>query len=310
MKDRIVLGSRGSDLALIQARMVETALRRASPDLSIETRIIRTRGDESRGSKRLLPAGAGRKGLFTAEIERALVCGDIDVAVHSAKDLPSTLAAETRIAATLPRAAVEDILVSPNGNTLASLPQKAVVATGSVRRLHQLQWQRPDVEIIDLRGNVPTRLRKLISEGWNGAILARAGLERLGHRIEGSLIQFENSTLTASVLPLDIFVPAGGQGVVALQTRAEDQPVLHAVRAVNDPDASVCLRGEREFLRLLHADCNQPVGVFAFLEGTLMKMRAQVFWPSGNAPRIAAVQGKPENAEQLAAELLRATNGE
>src|SRR5205823_8365908 len=130
------------------------------PNVPIETKIIRTSGDEGAVQKKLKMTAAGRKGLFTAEIERALVEGTIDVAVHSAKDLPSALNDETDIAAVLPRAPLDDVLVSLSGYGLESLPRGALVATGSVRRRHQLQWVRPDVKVVELRGNVPTRLRK------------------------------------------------------------------------------------------------------------------------------------------------------
>src|SRR6266581_5734573 len=159
MDNKIVIGTRGSELAQAQARMVEEALGEKCPDLTIETKIIRTSGDETHlktGDMR-----QGRKGLFTAELERALLAGDVDLAVHSAKDLPSDLAEGTEVAAVLPRASVDDVLVSIEPWNLDSLPPNGFVATGSIRRKHQLRWHRPDLEVVDLRGNVPTRLRKL-----------------------------------------------------------------------------------------------------------------------------------------------------
>ena len=175
MTERIVLGSRGSELALTQARLVETALRRAWPELEVAIEIIRTSGDE--GSAPVVDRKAGRKGMFTREIEKELLVRRIDVAVHSAKDLPSERREDLEIVATLPRANTEDVLVKKGGD----LPQGAIVATGSVRRQHQLRAWRPDLAIVDLRGNVPTRLRKLRENAeWSGIVLARAGLERLG----------------------------------------------------------------------------------------------------------------------------------
>jgi hydroxymethylbilane synthase len=305
VNQRIILGTRGSDLALTQSRMVETALRTRWPDSQIEIRIIRTSGDEGVGSPPVSVQGpAGRKGLFTAEIERALIAGTIDVAVHSAKDLPSVLGAGTQIAAVLPRANVDDVLVSPNNYDLDSLPRDGFIATGSVRRRHQLRWNRPDLHIIDLRGNVPTRLRKLAREQWHGAILARAGLERLGLMPNESAVELEDCRFAASILPREIFVPAGGQGIVTMQIRSEDERSQRLLDAINDPVTRICLRAEREFLRLLHGDCDQPVGVFAIVNGNLMRMRGQVFQLEATTPQEAAVEGQAKDAEKLAAELL------
>src|SRR5881397_3687111 len=173
---KIVLGTRGSELARAQARLVEKAIQRVRPEAKIETKIIATQGDKAR----VIDPRAGRKGVFTAEIERALLAGDVDIAVHSAKDLPSETSSDAEIAAVLPRAAIDDMLVSKHPGGLASLPKGAVVATGSVRRKHQLLWKRADLKVIDLRGNVPTRLRKLSENEWDAIVLARAGLGRLG----------------------------------------------------------------------------------------------------------------------------------
>ena len=291
--------------------MVEAALRARWPDLGIETEIIRTSGDEPKEPAAVsdLPIGAaGRKGLFTAEIERALMVGTVDVAVHSAKDLPSALGDQTEIAAVLPRGPVDDVLASRADCDLRSLPQGGTVATGSVRRQHQLRWKRPDLQIADLRGNVPTRLRKLFAQNWDGIVLARAGLERLGLRPNDGSVEFEKDRLFFSVLPRDVFVPAGGQGIIALQIRADDSVARQLVMPVNDENARICLRGEREFLRLLEADCNQPVGVHAIVKGNEMQLHAQIFEPGSVNPREARVEGRCEDAEQLAAELVKQIN--
>ena len=299
----IVLGTRGSELAQRQTQMVADGLRARWADLKIETKIVRTSGDEQ--TLRDTVQRAGRKGLFTAELERALLAEDVDLAVHSAKDLPSELAEGTDIAAVLPRAPAEDVLVSIEPWTLDSLPANGFVATGSVRRKHQLRWKRPDLEIVDLRGNVPTRLRKLATDQWHAIILARAGLERLGLPTTDRSIRFEGSEFFTHVLPREIFLPAGGQGVIAMQLRSKDERVRLLVEPLNDFDTRLCLRAEREFLRLLHGDCNQPVGVLATIDGTLMKMRAQIFDLGATAPQEALIEGPSEEAERLAAELFR-----
>ena len=299
---RIVLGTRGSELARAQTRAVADGLRKHWADLIVETKIIRTSGDEAK-KPRNLPSG--RKGLFTAEIERALVKGDVDLAVHSAKDLPSKLARGTEIAAVLARAPVDDVLVATTPCDLPSIPQNGIVATGSVRRKHQLHWKRPDLEIVDLRGNVPTRLAKLTKSEWHAIILARAGLERLGLTKKDQRVIFEGSEFPAALLPQEIFLPAGGQGMIALQARSGDERVQALIGPLNHFDSRLCLRAEREFLRWLQGDCNQPVGVLAIVEGTLMKIRAQVFDLRATTPREGAVEGPSEDVEKLALELFR-----
>jgi len=305
---KIVIGTRGSELARAQALLAEQALREQWPDLLIETKIVRTKGDES-GSR----AGTslhGRKGLFTAEIEKALLAGDVDLAVHSAKDLPSELTAGTEIVAVLPRAALDDVLVSKRRGDLVALREVATIATGSVRRRNQLAWKHPGLMIVDLRGNVPTRLRKLAENNWDAIVLARAGLERLALSPAQTEITFEGRQFFIEVLPRESFLPAGGQGVIALQIRAGDEDMRTIVDSVNDHETLLCLRAEREFLRLLHGDCNSPVGVLATIENGVMKLRAQVFDQLSVPPREGRVEGTRDDGEGLAGELLRQINGE
>ncbi len=300
MTRKIILGTRGSELARAQAWLVEKAIQAAQPNTKIETRIIATRGDKAR----LLEPQAGRKGLFTAEIERALLGGDVDVAVHSAKDLPSETNPGAEIAAVLPRGPMDDVLVSKHPGGFASLPQSATVATGSVRRKRQLLWKRADLNLVDLRGNVPTRLRKLANNNWDAVVLARAGLARLGLSSADHEISFEGRRLSIEILPLDIFLPAGGQGIIALQVRANDENMKAIVDLVNDNKTLRCLRAEREFLRLLHGDCNCPVGVLATIEDDKMKLRAQLFTDQSAAAWEAEVEGRPNDGERLALQLL------
>jgi glutamyl-tRNA reductase len=307
MAEKIVLGTRGSELALAQAHLVENALRARWPDLEIETKTIKTSGDQSKGDFGIVDLRAGRKGLFTGEIERALVRREIDLAVHSAKDLPSAPAPGTQIAGVLSRASVADVLVAPVAYELESLPVAGIVATGSVRRRHQLHWKRPDLKVVDVRGNVPTRLRKLAASAWHAMILARAGLERLG--MEGVFIVYEGKEFSAHPLAVEIFTPAGGQGIIAMQTRVGDEKAERLVEAINDFETSLCLRAEREFLRLLEGDCNQPVGVLASVREGLMKIHGQVFDLEATTPREAIVEGASDDAEALAAKLFQKING-
>ena len=197
----LVIGTRGSALARAQTEMVERALRTAWSDLAIEIKIIKTSGDDAaRNAVEPVDRRAGRKGMFTAEIERSLLASEIDLAVHSAKDLPSEKTPGLEIAAVLPRAPVEDVLIMKTPGDFVSLRPGAVVATGSVRRAYQLQAKRPDLCIVDVRGNVPTRLRKLIENDWDALVLARAGLERLGFEPTRQVLQFEGTKLSDRII--------------------------------------------------------------------------------------------------------------
>jgi len=299
MVKNIVLGTRGSELARAQTLLVEKAIRQANPGMAIETTVVVTQGDKAR----TLDPRAGRKGLFTAEIERALIAGDVNIAVHSAKDLPSETSPELEIAAVLARAAMEDVLVSKHPGGLASLPRGATVATGSVRRQHQLLWKRADLRIVDLRGNVPTRLRKLAGNEWDAIVLAHAGLERLDIALNDE-ISFEGRRFFLDILSHEIFLPAGGQGIIAVQVRTDDQSTKAVVDLINHGETLLCLQAEREFLRGLQGDCNCPVGVIAKIENGKMKMRAQVFLQGAIAPRQGTVEGTPDDRKRIVSELL------
>ena len=264
-------------------------MRRAWPELEIAIEIIRTSGDENAQAASIADRKAGRKGLFTREIEQELIARRIDVAVHSAKDLPSERLDALEVRATLPRAATEDILITKDGGGLTTLLAGSVIATGSIRRQRQLGWIRPDLQMVDLRGNVPTRLRKLReNESWSGIILARAGLDRLGLKFDGE------------ILSRDDFVPAGGQGVIALQVRRDDSSAQKLIDAINDRATHLCLRAEREFLRLLNGDCDSPVGVQAKLEAGELRLQAQVFEAPAAAPRVGTVLGHSDDPEAIA----------
>ena len=299
MVKNIVLGTRGSELARAQTLLVEKAIRQAHPGMAIETTVVVTQGDKARA----LDPRAGRKGLFTAEIERALIAGDVNIAVHSAKDLPSETSPEVEIAAVLARAAMEDVLVSKHPGGLASLPRGATVATGSVRRQHQLLWKRADLRIVDLRGNVPTRLRKLAGNEWDAIVLAHAGLERLDIALNDE-ISFKGRRFFLDILSHEIFLPAGGQGIIAVQVRTDDQSTKAVVDLINHDETLLCLQAEREFLRGLQGDCNCPVGVIAKIENGKMKMRAQVFLQGAIAPRQGTVEGTPDDRKRIVSELL------
>ena len=298
---KIMLGTRGSELARAQTLLVEKAIRSADPNVMIETKIIVTRGEDAK----VADLNAGRKGLFTAEIERALLAREVDIAVHSAKDLPSESSAGAQIAAVLPRGEVSDVLISKHPGGLDSLPYGATVATGSVRRRRQLHWKRADLLVVDLRGNVPTRLRKLADNEWDGIVLARAGLERLGFSPTRTEIRCGGRQFFAEILPWENFLPAGGQGIIVLQIRSDDQSRKVLLQSVSDHETLLCLQAEREFLSLLNGDCNFPVGVHATITDGKMQLRAQVFEDEAQAPRQAEIEGASDEGDRLAAELLR-----
>jgi hydroxymethylbilane synthase len=298
---KITLGTRGSELARAQTLLVEKAILSAHPSVTIETKIIVTRGDNAK----VVDARAGRKGLFTAEIERAVLAGEVDVAVHSAKDLPSETSPGAQITAVLPRAPINDVLISKHSGGFASLRSGATLATGSVRRQRQLHWKRADLKVVDLRGNVPTRLRKLAQNEWDGIVLASAGLKRLGFSLTQSEVSFEDWRFFLEILPFEIFLPAGGQGIIALQNRADDHSTKALLESVNDHETLLCLQAEREFLNRLHGDCNFPVGVHATISNGKMKLRAQVFQGESPSPRQAEVEGGCEEGATLARELLQ-----
>ncbi len=264
--------------------MAQSALSASGNQLRIE--VIRTRGDE-RAAVTAADTKSGRKGAFTAELEMALLDRRIDIAVHSAKDLPSEMTEGLMIAAVLPRAVAEDFLVTKRPMTFDTLPAAATIASGSIRRQRQALFLRPDLQLHELRGNVPTRLRKLIASRWDGIVLAGAGLSRLGFC--PPIFEFEETSLFIEELPSDLFVPAGGQGIVALQTRAREKSL---VAAIDDGATRVCLQCEREFLRFVAGDCRTPVGAHARILGTgEIQLSVQLFG-EGTTPKRANARGR------------------
>jgi len=295
---RLVLGTRGSGLALAQADLAAAALSKALPGVEIAIRRITTSGDQKLDLSLIKQTPAGAKGLFTKELEEALRSREIDIAVHSCKDMPGTMPPGLTLAAVLRRGHPEDVFLSATAPTLAALPPGARVGTSSVRRARQLLWKRPDLGVEEIRGNVQTRLRKLRDSGTlAGTILARAGLERLGFRPDEGRIEFENAVFRAEILD---FLPAIGQAAIALQTRTGDDPARAAAQAVNHLPTWVAVRAERELMRLLNGDCQLPVGVSTTQEGERLRMEVILFGEAGE-PRLASAEGPANAPEALAA---------
>lgn len=289
---KTVIGTRGSDLALVQSAAVERALLGAFPDLFMERRVIRTTGDRRTDVPlgEVAKAEGTDKGIFTKELEYALRTGEIDIAVHSLKDVPTVIDDAFEIAGTLPRAPIRDVLVALAPGGLDSLPSGAVVGTSSVRRARQLEWLRPDLKITDLRGNVPTRLRKLAEGSYDAILLAEAGLVRLGHRMHQNPV-VSGVALHFSPLAEDVFYPAAGQGAIGLEIRKGDAVTLSLVTAIRDEETFTRVRAEREFLRLLDGGCSTPVGVHSRIEEGILHMAARVFPDEGGQPRSSTVTG-------------------
>lgn len=297
----IRIGTRGSELALVQAEMTEAALARNFPELKRERIVITTTGDRRTDVSLAQVAkaeGTFDKGVFIKELEQALSDGSIDIAVHSLKDMPTVLEPQFALAAVLKRAPVRDVLVSRTPGGIEALPEGARIGTSSVRRAQEITFFRPDVQPSDLRGNVPTRLRKLADGGnYDAILLAEAGLIRLGfiapEHPPGDETVNGIDGIFATRLAEEWFLPAAGQGAVALEIRAGDTRAAQIAAILNDPPTWLRITAEREFLRLLDGGCHTPVGVFSSLDAAtgVLEMRARVFPETGGTPRTATASG-------------------
>lgn len=295
----IRIGTRASKLALAQAEMVRAGLLAAHPGMHTEIVAMTTAGD--RELHKTL-ADWGYKGLFTRELEEALTSGAVDIAVHSMKDMPSVVPEGLAIGAILPRAEVRDAWISPHYAALADAPPGVVIGTSSTRRAAQLRYLRPDVQIVEFRGNLQTRLRKL-EEGLAAAtFLAAAGLQRLGL---GDHIR--------ALLPLDDFLPAAAQGAVGVEYVADRSDIATLLVPLNHSDTADCVTSERAMLRVLDGSCRTPIGGLATLQGDTIKLIAEVLAPDGSKRHRATISGDRNDAITLGENLgaqLRAEAGE
>jgi hydroxymethylbilane synthase len=283
------IGSRGSPLALVQAEEVKRRLIAAAaldPAL-VEIKVIRTTGDVVQDRPL---AEAGGKGLFTKEIEEAILGGAIDLAVHSSKDLPTILPVGLALAGFLPREDARDAFIGRTAKTLADLPSGAVVGTASPRRQAFVKRLRPDLAVVPLRGNVETRLRKLDAGQVDATLLAVAGLKRLG------LL----SAATA-ILELDQFLPAVGQGAIAIETRADDAATRALIAMVDDRDTATAMIAERAFLAVLDGSCRTPIGGYADVRGMTVRFRGMIASLDGSEAFEAVREGSCEQAAEVGA---------
>jgi hydroxymethylbilane synthase len=285
----ITIGTRGSKLALVQTDLARKALLAAYSAWSISVQEITTKGDVMRD----VPLGfIDDRAMFVGEIEEALLRGKIDLAVHSTKDIPSEVPEGLVIAAYLPRANPFDALLSLTDRPLHELPQGARVGTSSLRRAAQLRAARPDLEIADLRGNVDTRMRKLFElHQYDAAILAVAGLERLG----------ETARIT-QIFDEDTMLPAAGQGAIALEVRANDQEMLDLLAAVSDPATQLAVTTERAFQKAVGAGCHAAVAAYATVSGHKLRLRGMIAAIDGRTVRDS-VEGRAQEGEAMAQRL-------
>ena len=290
----VVLGTRASALARAQTESVIALLTAARPDLTCETKVISTTGDRTQASGEPLPA-IGGKGLFTAELERALRDRDIDLAVHSLKDLPTEGSDGVVIGAVSTRDDVRDCVVARGRGSLADLPPDAVVGTSSLRRSAQLRALRFDLDVRSIRGNVDTRIEKVRAGDYEAVVLAAAGIRRLG--LEEAVTEW---------LEADVMLPAPGQGALAIQCRADDGAILSLLAEIDEPKARAETTAEREFLRVLGAGCAAPVAALA-TSTTTPRVRLEGLVASVDGTRMIRVEGEGEPhsiGEQLAVEAL------
>ena len=287
----IRIGTRGSKLALWQAAYVRQSLEKSNPDIRFEQVIIKTEGDIDQKSSL---TRIGGQGVFTKEIEKALVNNEVDMAVHSLKDLPSKMPEGLVLGAVPERGPVEDILITQNGLSLDQLPESTRIATGSIRRKSQLLNMRPDLLITDLRGNIDTRIRKLKEEGIDGIIMARAAVIRLNLK-----------SIKYAVFSTEEMIPAVGQGAIGIQIRHDDTQVLDIVKTINQDQAYYAVLAERSLLSTLDSGCQFPVGAYAQVFNNTLRINGFVASEDGRNRLYDTVECQRDDAEHAGNLLAR-----
>ncbi len=285
------LATRGSRLSMAQSDLAAAALRAADPSLDVQYVPVRTEGDIDRTSP--LHAIGGR-GVFVRAIEQALLDGRADIAMHSLKDVPTTPVEGLTLAAILTRGDPRDVLVASEGRRLAELPPSARVGTGSVRRKLLLHLLRPDLDVVEIRGNVDTRMGKVASGEYDAVVLAAAGLDRLG--------RLDEATQVFEALE---FLPSPGQGAIAVQCREDDADTVERLLAVDDPATRAAVEAERGFLAELGAGCTLPAGAFAQVDGDLIAVRAMLGDDAAEHARFGDAAGPSVDGADLGRGLAR-----
>lgn len=292
MKQKIIIGSRGSELALWQANFIKREIEKKNKNVSVEINIIKTKGDKILD---VALSKIGDKSLFTKELEVELLAKRIDLAVHSLKDLQTQIPAGLKLAAVTKRHDVEDVLIArKKGMTIQTLPEFGVVATGSLRRKSQLLHLRPDLTIFDLRGNVPSRIQKFLESEWDAIILARAGVERLNLKKHIS-----------SFIPKDEILPAVGQGALGIEIQEDNKAVEEIVKSLHHEDTYKAVLAERSLLRALEGGCQVPIGAFAEVKSSGLYLDAVVGSLDGSITYRKKLRGSKTEPEKLGKTLAR-----
>jgi hydroxymethylbilane synthase len=291
LREKLIIGSRGSDLALWQTRFVKAKLEELFPALKLEVEIIKTTGDKMLD---VALAKIGDKGLFTRQIETALLNREIDLAVHSLKDLQTVQPEGLTIGAVLAREMPNDVLISKRYASIDDLPKGARVATGSLRRKSQLLHYRPDLQIFEIRGNVPTRIKKLEESNLDAMILAFAGVHRLG--LDSYIKQ---------IIPFETMLPAVGQGALSVEIRSDDVKIRELLQKLNDPETNFCITAERAFLRTLEGGCQVPIGANAFLESDKIFLEGMAGNLEGIVNLRDSISGDKKDAADLGRQLAQ-----
>jgi hydroxymethylbilane synthase len=292
LKQKIVIGSRGSELALWQANHIKREIEKKNKNVSVEIRIIKTKGDKILD---VALSKIGDKSLFTKELEVELLAKRIDLAVHSLKDLQTQIPSGLKLAAVTKRHEVEDVLIArKKGMTIQSLPDYAVVATGSLRRRSQLLHLRPDITILDLRGNVPSRIQKFLESEWDAIILARAGVERLNLKKHIS-----------SFIPKEDILPAVGQGALGIEIQEDNKVVEEIVKSLHHDETYKAVMAERSLLRALEGGCQVPIGAFAEVKFSGLYLDAVVGSLDGSITYRKKLRGSKNDPEKLGKTLAK-----
>jgi hydroxymethylbilane synthase len=294
MTTNIRIGTRGSQLALWQTQHIKALLTRHFPELHIDIDIIKTTGDKILDAPL---AKIGDKGLFTKELESALLIRRIDIAVHSLKDMPTAIPAGLTIAAILEREDVRDVFIGHPGyaaKTFSDLPSGATIATGSLRRKCQILHKRPDLKIVDIRGNLNTRLKKLDESDWRGMILAKAGVTRLGW-----------SQRITDILPFETMLPAVGQGALAVEARSGDNEIISLLAVLRHQPTSDAILAERALLRELEGGCQIPVGAHAVIDNQQLHLDALIGSLDGTRIVRGQKTGPVADAEHIGVNLAQ-----
>jgi hydroxymethylbilane synthase len=297
LKQKIIIGSRGSELALWQANFVKRELEKKNRDVAVEIKIIKTKGDKILD---VALSKIGDKSLFTKELEIELLNKNIDLAVHSLKDLQTEIPKSLKLAAVSKRHNVQDVLIArKKGTTIFNLPEGATIATGSLRRRCQLLHVRPDLNLVELRGNVPSRIKKFLESDWDAIILARAGVERL-----------KLNKYISSIIKTDVVLPAVGQGALGIETRTDNKIVNEIVKSIHHENTYKAVLAERSLLKTLEGGCQVPIGAFAEVKQNSLLIDAMVGSLDGSITYRKKIRGSKRSPEtlgkKLANDLLKA----